>query len=69
LIENLDLDQNNIDLLFRVKYLLKVFKLFLMIVNVAYFTGTFWMIACQMNSLYRESELTMFYEEYDIANQ
>lgn len=50
LIENLDLDLNNIDLLFSVRYLLKIFRLFLMIVNVAYFTGVIWMIGCQITA-------------------
>jgi hypothetical protein len=49
LLQNLDLDQNNIDFLFNVRYCLKIFKLFLMIINVAYFTGVIWIIFCQIN--------------------
>lgn len=46
LLQNLDLDQNNIDFLFNVRYGLKISKLFLMIINVAYFTGVIWIIFC-----------------------
>jgi hypothetical protein len=46
LLQNLDLDQNNIDFLFNVRYALKIFYLFLMIINVAYFIGTAWIIFC-----------------------
>ena len=45
---NLDLDQNNINLFFNIRYCLKVFKLFLMIINIAYFIGIVWMIFCQI---------------------
>jgi hypothetical protein len=44
---NLDLDQNKINLFFKIRYGLKVFKLFLMIINISYFTGIIWMIFCQ----------------------
>lgn len=46
LLQNLDMDQNNIDFLFNVRYALKISKLFLIIINVAYFTGVIWMIFC-----------------------
>ena len=51
LLQNLDLDQNNIDFLFNVRYFLKISKLFLMIINVAYFTGVIWIIFCQIISI------------------
>ena len=45
---NLDIDQNRINFLFNIRYGLKIFKLFLMIINIAYFTGIIWMIFCQI---------------------
>lgn len=46
LLLNLDLDQNNINFMFNVRYGLNVFKLFLMIMNISYFIGIIWMIFC-----------------------
>ena len=46
--DNLHVDQNNIEYFFNVRYCLKIFKLFLMIMNVSYFTGILWIIFCEI---------------------
>lgn len=68
LLQNLDLDQNNIDFLFNIRYGLKISKLFLMIINVAYFTGVIWIIGCQLNFAMKpeDSEHEYFYDEYEL---
>ena len=46
--DNLHGDHNNIEYFFNVRYGLKIFKLFLMIMNVSYFTGIIWVILCEV---------------------
>lgn len=72
LLQNLDLDLNKIDLLFNIRYLLKMIKLFLMIINVAYFTGVIWIIGCQINvRVFKDenSENEYFYDAYELDDQ
>lgn len=73
--ENLNVDQNNIDYFFNLHYLLKIFKLFLMIMNVSYFTGIIWLIFCQVthdiSHAYGEvkDETGTFYETYEMESR
>lgn len=48
--DNLDKDMNSIDWLIKVRYMLKTFKLILMLFNVSYFTGILWIIYCDVMS-------------------
>lgn len=49
--DNLYIDQNKIEFFFNVRYALVGFKLFIMIVNVSYFTGVIWLIYCQITEM------------------
>ena len=51
------------------RYGLKIFKLFLMIMNVSYFTGIFWIIFCQItNTGQVDSDMETFYDVYDLES-
>ena len=73
LLLNLDLVQNNINFFFNIRYGLKVFKLFLEIMNVSYFTGIVWMTFCQINyrqlqkSEDHEDSSENFFEVFDLV--
>lgn len=50
--ENSLVDNNSIDYLMNIKYFLETFKLVLVIFNVSYFIGIFWMIYCDCMDKY-----------------
>lgn len=45
--DDLDTDYNSINSFFNMSYSLKIFKLFLMILSLSYFTGMIWFIFCE----------------------
>ena len=51
-------------------YALKISKLFLMIINVAYFIGVIWVIFCQIISIVSEGDpdKEYFYNAYEMSN-
>jgi hypothetical protein len=50
--------------------MLKIFKLFLMIINVAYFTGVIWIIFCQVSfSMQMDPEAEYFYDVYELHSK
>ena len=65
ILDNHYLDFNRIEYFFNVSYVFKGFELFLMIINVSYFSGIIWMIFCQfLKNVDKENE--SFHVEYDI---
>ena len=46
--ENVDDDFNSINMLTNIGYLLKIMKLITFIFNFSFFTGIFWMLACEV---------------------
>ena len=41
-------DNNNIELLITIGYAFKTFKLFIIIINISFFLGMFWLIYCDV---------------------
>jgi hypothetical protein len=52
LAENKDLDSNKIKTILVVSYLLKTFKLAMIIFNLTYIVGIFWLIICEAHKDY-----------------
>lgn len=48
LAENMDIDNNQIENLMMVNYGLKTFKLIIIIINISFFLGMFWLIFCDV---------------------
>ena len=48
LAEDMDQDNNQIENLMIVNYLLKTFKLIIIIINISFFLGMFWLIYCDV---------------------
>lgn len=78
IIENRELDLNGFDSLFNMAYSLNIFKLFLIVFNVSYFTGVIWIIFCsivtsenKMDEHHEEieEETENFYDAYDLRNE
>jgi hypothetical protein len=46
--DNFEIDHNNIELLLKINYGLKTFKLVLQIYNVTFFLAVFWFIYCEV---------------------
>lgn len=42
-------DHNNIETLLYVSYTIKTFKLVIIIINISYFVGMFWLIYCEIS--------------------
>ena len=45
--ENLDIDSNNIEELLMFSYFLKILKLVIIIINLSYLFGVFWLALCE----------------------
>ena len=78
--ENTLLDNNSIDGLMNFKYFLETLKLVIVIFNVSYFTGIFWIIYCDLIERYMlkhdehhgedsDSNLVNFIDTYQIYEQ
>lgn len=64
-----DMDNNKISDILNIGYLLKIFKLVIVIMNIAYLTGIFWLIMCEaLNDFALNIEVTNqhdFYETFE----
>lgn len=47
LANNVDIDNNKIEELLRISYVLKTIKLIIIIINISFLTGTFWLMLCE----------------------
>ena len=45
--ENFDIDSNKLEEMLLLKYFLKIFKLVIVIVNLSYLFGVFWICLCE----------------------
>lgn len=52
---NVDIDQNKIEDLLIISYTLKTLKLMIIIMNITYFTGIFFLVLCEMVHDYLEN--------------
>lgn len=52
---NVDIDQNKIEDLLIISYTLKTLKLMIIIMNITYFTGIFFLVLCEMVHDYQEN--------------
>ena len=48
LADDMDEDHNQIENLMIINYMLKTFRLIIIIVNIAFFIGMFWLIYCEV---------------------
>ena len=46
--DDMDIDQNGMNVQVKITYTFKIFKLVLLILNVIYFIGVFWLIYCEI---------------------
>ena len=55
LAEDMDQDNNQIEFLMMVNYGLKTFKLIILIINISFFLGMFWLIFCDVTKQITEN--------------
>ena len=71
LAEDMDQDNNQIEFLMMVNYGLKTFKLIILIINISFFLGMFWLIFCdvtkEITENYQKNVITEFATEKHIA--
>ena len=47
LANNIEIDNNKIEELLTISYVLKTIKLIIIIINISFLTGTFWLMLCE----------------------
>ena len=71
--ENIDEDNNSINMLTNIGYLLKIMKYFTFIFNFSFFTGIIWMVACDiLNEKYLQTQDDpgdSFTQKFEIENE
>ena len=74
LAEDMDQDNNQIENLMIINYLLKTFKLIIIIINISFFLGMFWLIYCDvtmnMTKAYQANAIEQYAADnrWDLAN-
>ncbi len=69
LAEDMDQDNNQIENLMIVNYLLKTFKLIIIIINISFFLGMFWLIYCDVTMNITRAYQAHYIEQYAIDNR
>jgi len=69
LAEDMDQDNNQIENLMIVNYLLKTFKLIIIIINISFFLGMFWLIYCDVTMNITRAYQVHYIEQYAIENR
>ena len=69
LAENMDQDNNQIENLMIVNYLLKTFKLIIIIINISFFLGMFWLIYCDVTMNITRAYQAHYIKQYAIDNR